>query len=113
MSETKTAPEPAAKLPVTATLTLQHPIQREGGEVGELVLRKPKASELRGLTIQSLMVGDVSAVITLLPRISAPIINAHEAGALEAEDIAEAAGTIMGFFMTTAQKAAIAQALGG
>lgn len=95
-----------------ATLILQHPIQREGGPITSLALRKPKAGELRGLNIQNLMVGDVTAVITLLPRIAVPIITAHEASQLEAEDIAEAAGTIMLFFMSSGQKAMVEEAMG-
>lgn len=102
------APPPGS----TAQLVLQHPIQREGGAVSSLTLRKPKAGELRGLNIQSLMVGDVTAVITLLPRIAVPIITAHEASQLEAEDIAEAAGTIMLFFMSSGQKAMVEEAMG-
>ncbi|WP_298165384.1 phage tail assembly protein [Novosphingobium sp.] len=109
MTEPTTAP-PAS--PATATLHLQYPIQREGGAITQLTLRKPKGGELRGLNIQSLMVGDVSSVIALLPRISMPIITAHEAAQLEAEDIAEAAGTIHLFFVTSAQKTLIEEAMG-
>ena len=104
----KPAPDPA---PVT-TLVLQNPIQREGGPISLLTLRKPKAGELRGLNIQSLMVGDVTSVLALLPRIASPIITAHEASQLEAEDIAEAAGIIMLFFMTSAQKNLVEEAMG-
>lgn len=94
------------------TLALENPIQREGGPISMLSLRKPKAGELRGLNIQSIMAGDVASVITLLPRIATPIITAHEASQLEAEDIAEAAGTISLFFMSKAQKALVDEALG-
>ncbi|MBX9661914.1 phage tail assembly protein [Novosphingobium sp.] len=95
------------------TLTLEYPIQREGGPIAQLTLRKPKGGELRGLNIQSLMAGDVVSVITLLPRISMPIITAHEASQLEAEDIAEAAGTISLFFMSKAQKRMVEEVMGG
>lgn len=113
MSEA-TLPEPAAKAPVVETLTLVTPIERGEGapSIEAITLRKPIAGELRGLNIQSLMTGDVASVITLLPRICSPYITAHEAAHLGAEDIAEVAGTIMGFFMTASQKAAIRQALG-
>lgn len=104
--------ETAPPAPTTAPLHLSHPIQREGGPISLLTLRKPKAGELRGLNIQSLMVGDVTSVITLLPRIAVPIITPHEASQLEAEDIAEAAGTIMLFFMTSAQKNLVEEAMG-
>lgn len=113
MTET-TPPESGPESgPSGTVLTLQNPIQREGGPITQLTLRKPKAGELRGLNIQSLMVGDVTAVISLLPRIASPIITAHEASQLEAEDIAEAAGTIMLFFMTSSQKMMVEQAMGG
>lgn len=106
---TEAAPPPIS----TATLILQHPIQREGGSITELTLRKPKGGELRGLNIQSLMVGDVSSIIALLPRISVPIITAHEAAQLEAEDFAEAAGIIHLFFVSSAQKMVIREMMGG
>lgn len=105
-------PPPAPAAPVTVEVALNYPIVREGGPISALTLRKPRSGELRGLNIQSLMVGDVTAVITLLPRIASPIIAPHEAALLEAEDIAEIAGTIMGFFMTAAQKAAVREAIG-
>lgn len=105
--------ETAQPAPTATVLTLQHPIQREGGPIAALTLRKPKAGQLRGLNIQSLMVGDVTSVMTLLPRIASPIITPHEAAQLEAEDIAEAAGTIMLFFMTSAQKTVVEEAMGG
>ena len=110
--------EPAPTAPAGAThaetITLNTPITRqEGAAIEALTLRKPKAGDLRGLNIQSLMTGDVASVITLLPRIASPFIAQQEAAQLDAEDIAEVAGTIMGFFMTASQKAAIRQALGG
>ncbi|WP_408586574.1 phage tail assembly protein [Novosphingobium sp.] len=114
MSETAPA-APTSKAPVAETVVLLCPIERGEGapSVDVLTLRKPKAGDLRGLNIQSLMVGDVASTIAILPRICSPYITAHEAAQLEAEDIAEVAGTIMGFFMTSAQKTAIRQALGG
>lgn len=105
----ETAPLPSFS---TYTVALEYPIQREGGAITTLTLRKPKAGELRGLNIQSIMAGDVASVITLLPRISTPIITAHEASQLEAEDIAEVAGSISLFFMSKAQKTIVDEALG-
>ncbi len=105
--------ETAQPAPTATVLTLQHPIQREGGPIAALTLRKPKAGELRGLNINNIMAGDVTTIMTLLPRISSPIITAHEAAQLEAEDIAEAAGTILLFFVTSAQKMVIEEAMGG
>ena len=108
-----TSAETAPPLPGTAIVELESPIQREGGPITALTLRKPKAGELRGLNIQSLMVGDITSVITLLPRIASPIITAHEAAQLEAEDIAEVAGAVHLFFVSSKQQAVIKEMMGG
>lgn len=103
---------PAEKKLVTAIVPLVEPIGRESGDIPTLTLRKPKAGELRGLSIKDLVNSDVSAVITVLPRICDPFISEHEAASLAAEDIAEIAGTIVGFFMSPAQKKAMAEMVG-
>lgn len=110
-----TTPDPAAPAPAsakTAQLVLENPIPREGGDLSAISLRKPAAGELRGLNATALMQGDITAVITLLPRISDPFITESEAAALEAEDIMEAAGLIVGFFMTRAQRMMVEQMTG-
>lgn len=96
----------------TATVTLATPILRESGPIDQLTLRKPKAGELRGLSLQALMQSDINALITVLPRISTPFVAEHEAANLEADDLAEIGGAILGFFMSPAQKAQIQQLTG-
>lgn len=111
------APDQAAPAPVssdkTATATLTTGIPRPNGPVTVLTLRKPKGGDLRGLSLQALMQSDVNAIITVLPRICEPFITEQEAAGLEADDLAEVGGTLLGFFMTPAQKALIAQMGGG
>ena len=68
---------------------------------------KPKAGELRGLTLANLVNSDAGSLITLLPRIAEPFITEAEAANLSAEDFAEIGGTIVGFFMSATQKAMI------
>ncbi len=102
-----------AKTPVTVKVSLLEPIERESGPVTELTLRKPRAGEMRGLSLKDLMNADVGAVITLVPRIADPFITDHEAAMLSAEDIAEIGGTIVGFFMTPLQKAMMQELMGG
>lgn len=93
----------------TASVTLATPIARGDTNVEMISLRKPKAGELRGLTLQDVLQSDVSALMKLVPRISDPALTEHEVAELEADDFAEIGGTIFGFFMTPAQKAAIAK----
>lgn len=104
----------SASLPSPATfdIELYEPIVRNSGPVTKLTLRKPRAGELRGLSVQALFSCDVVAVLTVLPRISTPHITEVEAASLSTEDFAEISGTISGFFTTSEQKAALAQMLG-
>ncbi|TAJ72997.1 MAG: phage tail assembly protein [Sphingobium sp.] len=89
------------------TVTLATPIQRGETTIEKLTLRKPKGGELRGLSLQDILTSDVSAILTLIPRISDPILIREEAEQLEANDLAEIGGVIRGFFMTPAEKRAI------
>lgn len=102
------APKPGKSV----TVTLAEPIKREGGDVTVLTLAKPNAGNMRGLKVPDIVNGDVNTILVLLPRIATPPIGAHEAEALEPEDIGEIAGAIFGFFMTAADKAKMAQMMG-
>lgn len=86
-------------------IALPCPIVRGEMEITELGLRKPKAGELRGLSIGKIMDADIATMITLLTRISAPPLTEHEASALEPENLVELSGEIIGFFLTPAQRA--------
>lgn len=113
----QTAPAPTAedqqtRRMATARVLLEEPIEREGGRIEALTLRKPRAGELRGLKVGDLATGDIAAVIDVLPRISDPFITQAEAADLSMPDISEIAGTIMGFFMTQDQMAYAREMLG-
>lgn len=97
----------------TATITLNTPIARESGPLETITLRKPKGGDLRGLSLQNLMQSDVNSIIAVTPRISQPFITEQEVAGLEADDFAELAGTIFGFFMGRVAKAQIEQMMGG
>lgn len=84
-------------------VTLAEPIVRGTTEIAEITLRKPRAGELRGLTVQELIATDVTTILKLIPRISNPPLTQHEADALEADDLTEITGAVRGFFMTTAE----------
>lgn len=97
----------------SVTVTLVAPIERaSGAPITEITLNKPNAGSLRGLKVPDLVSGDVSTVITLLPRITSPVISVQEAEQLEPEDLGEIAGAIFGFFMTPTDKAKMAQMMG-
>ena len=112
MAETNQATQESRK-PETVTIQLAEPIQRSGGDITELTLRKPRAGELRGLKVEDLFATDINTLIVVLPRITSPTIAAHEVEQLEADDLLEVAGAVKGFFMPKAIKEAMAKALGG
>ena len=99
--------------PVTMkTVPLENPIKRGETSILEVTLRKPKAGELRGLTLQAIGQSDINSLITLLPRISEPALVQHEVEALEVEDLAALGGAVFDFFLTSGQRTQIATMLG-
>jgi hypothetical protein len=70
---------------------------RDGGPVESVIVRKPKGGDLRGAKLTELMAADVDAVARVIPRITTPAILPHEFYALEADDLAEVVGTVVGF----------------
>jgi len=92
-------------------IALSEPIRRGETEITEITLRKPKAGELRGLSIQELMTARAAAVLDILPRIAMPPITQHEADNLEAEDLAACAGAVIDFFLTAGDRAAMEKVL--
>ena len=109
--ENPTAPDAGAPARKMETIKLTEQIVRGEQKITELTLRKPKAGELRGLSIQELMNARVAATLDLLPRITMPPITQAEADDLEPEDVANASGAIIGFFMSSAQLNQIERAL--
>ena len=85
-------------------IILETPIVRGETAIDTITLRKPKGGELRGLSLQDLMKSDVTALITVLPRIALPVITTREAADLEPQDLAACAGAVISFFMTAAEK---------
>ncbi len=98
--------------PQTVTVKLANPIRRKGGDVSEIILRKPKAGHLRGLKVEDLFGTDVNALMALLPRITEPPLIVAEIEDLETDDLLEIAGTVKGFFMTTEMRAGLAKVMG-
>ncbi len=84
---------------------LVQPITRGEKTISQLQLRRPKAGELRGLTLAAIMETDIATTLKLLPRISEPALTDEECAELHPADLAEAGGAIRGFFMTKAETA--------
>lgn len=105
------APATPSARKMSDPIPLAEPILRGSEKIESIQLRKPKAGELRGLSVQELMNARASAVLDVLPRISVPVITQAEADNLEAEDLSACAGAIIDFFLTPADRKMVEKVL--
>jgi hypothetical protein len=80
-------------------IVLDEPIVRGTQQITELRLRKPKAGELRGVSLSDLLNLDVAAIIKVVPRISLPSINEAEARAMDPADLVQVGAKITSFLL--------------
>lgn len=69
------------------TVTLDEPLQRGETTITELQLRKPKAGELRGVSLVDVANLDVMALQKVLPRITQPTLTVQEVNNLDLADL--------------------------
>lgn len=79
--------------------TLQEPVEIDGAPVTEITLRRPKAGELRGLSVSALMQLDVTAMLKVLPRITVPPVPAHALEGMDPADFTDLATRVSLFFV--------------
>jgi hypothetical protein len=89
------------------TVTLDRPIRRGDTVLDTISLRKPKAGELRGISLTDLLQMDVNALCTVLPRITTPMVLKQEVGDLHPADLVQLGTKVAGFFLP---KSALASA---
>ena len=87
------------------TITLETPLGRGDTPITSVSLRKPAAGELRGIALADLLRLDVSALITVLPRITNPTLTPYEVQQLDLVDLTAIGTEVLGFFMSKADKA--------
>lgn len=90
--------------PENVTVQLDTAIQREGDKIEKLVLRKPMAGELRGLSLAEVLNLDVDSVTKLIPRISTPTLTEQEVRNMDPADLVEAGKEIAGFLLQKRHK---------
>ncbi len=92
-----------------ASFTLDGPVTVNGSEViaagTEIHVRKPMSGELRGLTINALLNCDVSALLTIAPRITTPVIP--KGASMDPADLTQLGGEVMDFLLPKAAKAVL------
>lgn len=77
---------------------LESPIKRGNTEIAKVQLRKPRAGELRGMSLANLANLDVSSLIKLVPRISQPALVEQEVANLDPADLT-ALGVEVAYFL--------------
>ncbi|MFP4833082.1 phage tail assembly protein [Paraburkholderia sp. BR10879] len=86
--------------PKANTVTLDYPIERNGGQsIGEITLRKPAAGELRGTSLNALVNLDVDALGKVLPRISSPTLTEFDVQQLDPADLVQLGVVFAGFLL--------------
>lgn len=80
------------------SVTLDEPIKRGNTTIETITLRKPKAGELRGVSLVDLGNLSVIALQQVLPRITTPTLTSHEIGNLDPADLLEL-GAVVGSFL--------------
>lgn len=81
------------------TVVLDTPIQRGKNQITELVLRKPQSGALRGTRLQAIMDMDVSAMMTVIPRISTPTLTPQEMAELDPADLTAMSVEVVTFLL--------------
>lgn len=89
----------AKKNPNQETVPLDTPIQRGEQTITEILVRKPMAGELRGVSLQDLIQMDVMALRKVLPRISTPSLTDHEIGRMDPADLLQLGVAVTGFLV--------------
>ena len=83
----------------TTTITLDTPIKRGEQDIAVITVRKPGSGELRGVSLMDLMRMDVTALHTVLPRITAPTLTTADVSKLDPADLVKLASEVTGFLL--------------
>lgn len=86
------------------SFTLFTPIVRGDLSITRITLRRPNTEALRGTQLAPLAQMDVDQVLTVLPRITSPILTAAEVARMDPADLMKAAGIITGFLFPAIAK---------
>lgn len=80
-------------------VTLQEGIVRGDQRITAVRVRKPRAGELRGLSLAELMNLNVDAITAVLPRVTDPILHKPDVALLEPADLMSLGVAVLGFLL--------------
>ena len=84
------------------TVQLDTPIANGSNTITEVTLRKPKAGELRGISLTDLLQMDVTALQTVLPRITSPMVTKAQVADMDPADLVQIGTKVAGFLLPKA-----------
>lgn len=90
-------------------IELDTPLMMGSKEITEVEVRKPNALALQGLKIADLLQGDVTAVLTLLPKVTTPTLTSAQTQQLDPCDIAQFGAVFITFLQPKSRRAALLQ----
>ena len=88
---------------VQINVTLETPIQRGGGVIDVVTLRKPLAGALRGINLAELLTLRAESVMLLLPRITTPTLTREDVAAMDPVDLVSCASEVVNFLVPSKQ----------
>nr|WP_315210831.1 phage tail assembly protein [uncultured Albidiferax sp.] len=101
MTDTTTTTQPADD----NTVTLDTPLKRGDTSITTVTLRRPKAGELRGVSLTELLQLDVNALQTVLPRITQPILLKTDVADMDPADLVQLGTKVINFLLPKAARA--------
>ena len=101
-AETTTEQPPAVQ---SGTVILDTPIKRGSQTVTHVTVRKPRAGELRGVSLVSLLQMDVAALQAVLPRVTSPVLTRPDIDQLDPCDLVQLGTEVSNFLLPKADRA--------
>lgn len=87
----------AAINPDIQTVDLESPIMMGTLEIKSIEIRKPNVTALQGVKIADLLNGDVTAICTVIPRVSTPTLTKSQINQLDPADLVQIGGVLVLF----------------
>lgn len=94
------------KTPTLRQVQLDSPLTRGDQTITSIGLRRPRAGELRGISLAQLLQLDVGALQAVLPRITVPTLTRPEVDQLDPADLVALGTEVAAFLLPKAALAA-------
>lgn len=98
-TDTSEAPDEAIDNTNERTVELDGAIVRGSQTITSIILRKPMAGELRGVSLVELMQMEVLALRKVLTRITTPTLTDIEIGRMDPADLLQCGVAVAGFLL--------------